>query len=85
MFAIPDFTEPELDVVKDLQQLRFKQTVEIHLADAELRLNRGSNEFLADAGLQFRDFQNRHQRVPLPIFLRSLRPVRHRTRRVYKA
>jgi hypothetical protein len=44
MSVIHDFTDPELDVIKDLLQLRFKETVEVHRADVELRLNPSSGE-----------------------------------------
>ena len=44
MSATPDFIDSELDTIKDLLQLRFKHTVDIHLADIELRLSPSSNE-----------------------------------------
>lgn len=44
MSVIPDFTDPELDVIKALLQLRFKETVDIHRADVELRLDPASGE-----------------------------------------
>lgn len=44
MSVISDFTDPELDIIKDLLQLRFKEAIEIHLADVELPLDPASNE-----------------------------------------
>ncbi len=44
MSVIVDFTDPELDTIKDLLQLRFKESVEVHLADVELRLDSSSDE-----------------------------------------
>ncbi len=44
MSDIFDFTDPELDTIKALIQLRFKDAVELHLADVELRLDPSSNE-----------------------------------------
>ena len=39
---IPDFTDSELDTVRELSSQRFRNDVEIHLADAELRLDKDS-------------------------------------------
>ncbi len=44
MSVIPDFSEPELDIIRDLLQLRYKKSVELHLADSELRLDPSSND-----------------------------------------
>ncbi len=44
MPVIPDFSESELDIIRDLLQLRYKKSVELHLADAELRLDPSSND-----------------------------------------
>ncbi len=44
MSVISNFSDSELDIIKDLLQLRFKESVEVHLADVELRLDPASNE-----------------------------------------
>ncbi len=40
MRAIPDFTEGELDTIRALTEQRFREAVELHLADAEVRLDK---------------------------------------------
>ena len=37
---IPDFSESELDTVRTLSQQRFKKEIELHIADAELHLDK---------------------------------------------
>jgi hypothetical protein len=39
---IPDFSAAELDTVHTIARQRFKQGIELHAADAELRLDAGS-------------------------------------------
>lgn len=41
---IPDFSGAELDTVRTLSLQRFKQDIELHVADAELRLDPDSDE-----------------------------------------
>ncbi len=43
MSAIPEFTESELSSIREFLRQRFTETVEIQLADAELRLDANSN------------------------------------------
>jgi hypothetical protein len=40
---ISDFSESELDTVRTLSQQRFKKEIELHIADAELNLDKGTD------------------------------------------
>lgn len=52
---IPDFTEAELDTVQTLSQQRFRKEIELHQADAELRLDKDSPQLIECPTLFFRE------------------------------
>lgn len=61
---IPDFTDSELDTVQTLAKQRFRKDVELHPADAELRLENDSAEltecptlFFSERGCNFAIFK----------------------------
>ena len=52
---IPDFSEMESTTVRTLLQQRFNKVVEIHIADAELRLDKASDELTECPTLFFQE------------------------------
>lgn len=52
---ISDFTEAELDTVQELSKQRFREEIEIHLADAELRLDKDSSDLTECPTLFFKE------------------------------
>lgn len=44
MPQIPDYTETELDMIRTLLKQRYKEDIEVHLADAEVRLDPRSGD-----------------------------------------
>jgi hypothetical protein len=52
---IPDFSESELDTVRTLSQQRFKKEIELHIADAELSLDKETDVLTECPTLFFRE------------------------------
>lgn len=52
---IPDFTEAELNTVQTLLRQRFRREIQLHRADAELRLGTDPHELTECATLFFRE------------------------------
>lgn len=44
MPLIPDFSDSDLDIIRDHVGARFQDQAELHLADAELRLDKNSDQ-----------------------------------------
>lgn len=52
---IPDFSEIELTTVRTLSQQRFKKEVDVHIADAELKLDENSSQLAERPTLFFQE------------------------------